>query len=346
MKKALITGITGQDGSYLSEYLLDKGYDVHGVVLRTELEDPSHKLVNIQPLAEKIRLHPGNIESQARISEIVNEVKPDECYHLAGQSFVHESFDDSTPTFNININGTLNVLSALHRTAPHCKFYFAGSSEMFGKAEESPQTEDTKFNPRSAYGISKMAGVHITKCYKEEYGMFACSGILFNHESPRRGFEFVTRKISSTIAAIKNGKQNTLVLGNLDSKRDWGFAGDYVKAMWLMLQQNEPDSYVIATGKPHSIREFIDLAFKYADLKFEIIDLHELPREEADNKVKELQTQNDRIFVVQHPKFYKPPETTLLTGDSSKAKAKLGWEPTMSFEELVKVMVENDLNTV
>jgi GDPmannose 4,6-dehydratase len=341
-KKALITGITGQDGSYLAELLLDKNYEVHGLVRRVALEDPYHRLSRINHIKEKLKLHPGSIESYSRLIEIFEDVKPDECYHLAAQSFVHESFDDGFSTLEINIKGTRHVLSALMKKAPKCRFYFAASSEMFGKAEEVPQTEKTRFHPRSPYGISKVDGYWITTNFRESYSIFACNGILFNHESPRRGFEFVTRKITGSVARIKRGEENTLKLGNLEAKRDWGFAGDYVKAMWLMLQQDKPDDYVIATGKTHSVKEFVDLAFEHAGLKYELVDLHEVSKEEADKQVEKLKEQDDKAFVVQHPMFYRPAEVDLLLGDSAKARNKLGWKPGVSFEELVKMMVDND----
>lgn len=343
MKKALITGITGQDGSYLAEFLLEKGYEVHGIVRRAAVEDPSHRLSRLLNILDKIKLHPGTLESYSRLIEIFEDVKPDECYHLAAQSFVHESFNDGFSTLNININGTHHVLSALQKKAPNCKFYFAASSEMFGKVREVPQTEKTPFHPRSPYGITKVAGFDLTRNYRESYGIFACAGILFNHESPRRGYEFVTRKITSTIARIKKGETNILVLGNLEAKRDWGFAGDYVKAMWLMLQQDKPDDYVIATGQTHSVRDFVGAAFNVVGLEFETIDLHELSEEEANKRISELKNQKDKIFVVQHPVFYRPAEVDILIGDSSKARMKLGWEPRIKFNELVRMMVEKDL---
>ena len=251
MRKALITGITGQDGSYLAEFLLDKGYEVHGIVRRVAFEDTEHRLWRIRHLIDKLFLHSGSLESYASIFKIMGNVRPDECYHLAAQSFVSYSFEDAFSTINTNINGTLYVLSAIKEIAPKCKFYFAGSSEMFGLVKETPQRESTPFHPRSPYGISKVSGFHLTQNYREAYDVFACSGILFNHESPRRGFEFVTRKISRAVAEIKLGRRKQLKLGNLDAKRDWGFAGDYVRAMWLMLQQDAPDDYVIATGKTY-----------------------------------------------------------------------------------------------
>jgi len=343
MKKALITGITGQDGSYLAEFLLEKGYEIHGIVRRTALEDPEQRLRRIHHINEKIILHPGSIENYASVFDIFEKVKPDECYHLAAQSFVKESFEDAHSTFNININGVLHVLSAIKQKTPNCKFYFAGSSEMFGNAQNIPQTEDTKFYPRSPYGVSKVTGFDLTRSYRESYNLFACSGIAFNHESPRRGFEFVTRKISSTIAKIKQGKTNILVLGNLDAKRDWGFAGDYVEVMWLMLQQEKPDDFVISTGENHSVQEFIDLAFKHAGIKYELIDLSNLSEEEADKKIDWFKKQKDKIFVVQHPKFYRPAEVHELLGDASKARRILKWKPKISFNELVKMMVDEDI---
>lgn len=344
MKKALITGVTGQDGSHLAELLLEKGYEVHGIVRRVAVEDPIHRMSRINHIRDKLVLHSGSIESYARLIEIFDMIKPDECYHLAAQSFVHESFEDSFTTFMINIEGTLNILNALHKKSPKCKFYFAASSEMFGMVMETPQTEKTPFYPRSPYGITKVAGFDMTRNFREANNIFACSGILFNHEGPRRGFEFVTRKITHNIANIKKGKDNIIILGNLDAKRDWGFAKDYVEAMWLMLQQEKPEDYVIATGENHTVREFLDLAFNYAGLNYEFVDLHTLSNEQADTKVKELREQKDKIFVVQHPKFFRPAEVNELLGDYSKAKTGLNWSPKTQFSELVKMMVEHDLN--
>jgi len=318
MKRALITGITGQDGSYLAELLLSKGYEVHGIVRRLALEDPEHRLWRIKHILDKITLHAASLESYASIFSVVEKVRPDECYHLASQSFVSYSFEDEFSTINTNINGTHFVLSSIKNKAPECKLYFAASSEMFGKVKETPQNEDTPFHPRSPYGISKVAGYDLTRNYREAYDIFACNGILFNHESPRRGYEFVTRKISNGVARIKFGLDNELRLGNLEAKRDWGFAGDYVKAMWLMLQQDEPDDYVIATNETYSVKEFAELAFNYADLDWKE---HEVVDE----------------------KFYRPADIHVLRGDYRKGKRKLGWEPTIRFDELVKMMVEADL---
>jgi GDPmannose 4,6-dehydratase len=318
MKKALITGITGQDGSYLAEFLLEKSYEVHGIVRRVAIEDPEHRLWRIRHILDKIILHPASMESYASIFKVVDKVKPDECYHLAAQSFVSYSFEDEFSTINTNINGTHFVLSAIKEKAPECKFYFAGSSEMFGLVKETPQNENTPFHPRSPYGISKVAGFDLTRNYREAYNLFACSGILFNHESPRRGYEFVTRKISNAVAEIKLGLSKKLTLGNLEAKRDWGFAGDYVKAMWLMLQQDKPDDYVIATGEPHSVEEFAEIAFSHVGLDY-------------------------RDYLISDEIFFRPAEVHLLKGDYSKGKEKLGWEPAVSFKELIQMMVEADL---
>src|SRR2546428_1192674 len=265
-KRALITGITGQDGSYLSEYLLDLGYEVHGIVRRVALENPEHRLWRILHLLSKIQLHAASLESYPSLFKVINKVKPDEVYHLGAQSFVSNSFEDEFSTLAININGTHYVLAALLEAVPKVKFYFAGTSEMFGNSPVYPQNEDTPFRPRSAYGISKLAGYHLTRNYREAYGMHTYGGILYNHESPRRGFEFVTRKITSQAAKIKLGLASELWLGNLDAKRDWGHAKEYVKVMWKMMQRNEPTDYVVASGETHSVREFLEIAFRSLDL--------------------------------------------------------------------------------
>ncbi len=316
-KTALITGITGQDGSYLLDLLLAKGYDVHGIVRRVALEDPEHRLSRIVAHRDRVHLHPASLESYASLYQVVTKVQPDECYHLAAQSFVSYSFDDEFSTLNTNLGGTHFMLSAVKNSVPDCRFYFAGSSEMFGKAEQIPQTECTPFHPRSTYGISKVAGFDLTRNYREAYGLHASSGILFNHESPRRGFEFVTRKITSGVARIVAGRQKELRLGNLDAKRDWGHARDYVEAMWLMLQQPEPDDYVIATGKTHSVREFAEAAFACVGLSY-------------------------RDYVTNDPELFRPAEVNLLQGDASKAQARIGWKPSLNFQELVREMVEAD----
>ena len=317
-KKALITGITGQAGSYLAEHLIELGYEVHGIVRRVALEDSQRRVGRITHLLDKIVLHPASLESYPSIFHVVSQYDFDECYHLAAQSFVAESFTDGFSTMNTNINGTHFMLAALRELRPKCRFYFAGSSEMFGKVKESPQNENTSFHPRSPYGISKVAGFDLTRNYREAYGMYCVGGILFNHESPRRGFEFVTRKITSTIAQIKSGQATELRLGNLDASRDWGHAADYVRAMHLMLQQPEADDYVIATGETHSVREFCELAFSVAGLDFE-------------------------QYVRTDERYYRPAEVDLLVGDSSKARRVLGWAPRYSFGEMVREMVEADL---
>ena len=316
-RKALITGITGQDGSYLAEFLLAKGYEVHGVVRRVALEDPGHRLRRIDHLRGQIHLHSASLESFPSIYQLFRHIEPDECYHLAAQSFVSYSFDDEFSTLNTNINGTHYVLAAIKDASPECRFYFAGSSEMFGKVAEVPQVETTPFHPRSAYGISKVAGFDLTRNYREAYGIYAVSGILFNHESPRRGFEFVTRKITSGVARILAGQMQELRLGNLEARRDWGYAGEYVAAMWLMLQQPTPDDYVIATGETHSVREFCEQAFGRAGLDY-------------------------RDYVTTDPELHRPAEVELLIGNPAKAKAVLGWEPKTGFEALVAQMVDAD----
>jgi len=318
-KKALITGITGQDGSYLTELLLSKGYEVHGIVRRVALEDPQHRLWRINHLSNDVKLHSASLESYPSLFRVLVDVEPDEVYHLAAQSFVSYSFEDEFSTVNTNINGTHYMLSAVRQIVPDARFYFAGSSEMFGKVRESPQTEETPFHPRSAYGISKVAGFDFTRNYREAYDLHASSGILFNHESPRRGFEFVTRKITSHVAKIKLGQASELRLGNLDAKRDWGHAREYVRAMWQMLQQDTPDDYVIATGSTHSVREFVDVAFSHADLNYQ-------------------------DYVVVDPEFYRPAEVNLLLGDCSKAEQEFGWEHSVDFESLVREMVDGDLD--
>jgi len=318
MKKALITGITGQDGSYLSELLLEKGYEVHGIVRRVAIEHPQARMWRIRHLLDRIHVHSASMESYASIFDIISTVKPDECYHLAAQSFVSYSFEDEFSTINTNLNGTHYVLSAIKRQAPQCRFYFAASSEMFGNVAETPQNENTPFRPRSPYGISKMAGFELTRNYREAYGLFALSGILFNHESPRRGGEFVTRKITSSAARIKLGMDREIRLGNLDAKRDWGHARDYVRAMWLMLQQHEPEDFVIASGASHSVEEFLDAAFSYLNLDF-------------------------RKYLTVDQDLYRPSEVNILQGDASKARQKLGWSPETQFESLVREMVDGDM---
>jgi GDPmannose 4,6-dehydratase len=318
MKKALITGITGQDGSYLAEHLLGLDYEVHGIVRRVALEQPEHRLSRLKGVLDKIKIQPANLDSYPSIFHVFSREQYDECYHLAAQSFVAESFADGFSTMSTNINGTHYVLAALRELQPKCKFYFAGSSEMFGKVRETPQRESTPFHPRSPYGISKCAGFQLAVNYREAYGMFCCNGILFNHESPRRGLEFVTRKITNGVARIKLGLASELRLGNLDAKRDWGHAKDYIGAMHLMLQQPEPDDYVVATGKTHSVRDLCELAFSEAGLDYQ-------------SYVKIDQT------------VYRPAEVDLLIGDASKAHSVLKWQPSVDFAGLIKEMVHADL---
>ncbi|MBW2020602.1 MAG: GDP-mannose 4,6-dehydratase [Deltaproteobacteria bacterium] len=318
MKKALITGITGQDGSYLAEFLLEKGYEVHGIARRVAFEDPMRRMWRIKDILDKIHLHSASLESYASIFNVVEEVRPDECYHLAAQSFVSYSFEDEFSTINTNINGTQYILSALKKKARECRFYFAASSEMFGKVKETPQDENTPFHPRSPYGISKVAGFDLTRNYREAYGMHASSGIMFNHESPRRGFEFVTRKITSQAAKIKLGLEQKIKLGNIHAQRDWGHAADYVQVMWLMLQQDEPDDYVIATGACHSVKEFLETAFGFVGL-------------------------DPQDYLETDPRLYRPSEVIMLKGNAAKAQANLGWRYTRSFESLVEEMVKSDL---
>ncbi len=317
MKKALITGITGQDGSYLAEFLLEKGYGVYGLVRRSSTEDTQR----IQHIMDKITLIQGDLLDQLSLIEVMKKVKPDEVYNLAAQSFVPTSWSQPVLTAEFNALGVTRMLEAIKLIKKDAKFYQASSSEMFGKVRETPQTEKTPFYPRSPYGIAKVFGHWMTINYRESFDMFACSGILFNHESPRRGLEFVTRKISYGVAMIKNNKAKEIALGNLDAKRDWGFAGDYIKAMWLMLQQDKPDDYVISTGKTHSVKELVETAFTHAGLDWE-------------------------KFVKTDPRFLRPAEVDLLIGDSSKAKKKLNWKPDVNFKELVGMMVDSDIKMI
>lgn len=322
MKKiALITGITGQDGSYLAEFLLKKGYSVHGLVRRVAAEDKSHRFWRLKSFINKLKIHAGSLESYASIINIITKIKPHEIYHLGAQSYIDYAFKDEFSTINTNINGTHFLLSAIKEFSPKTKFYFAGSSEMFGKVREIPQTEKTPFYPRSVYGISKVAGFDLTRNYREAYNLFCCSGILFNHESPRRGFEFVTRKITHAVARIKFGLQKDLRLGNMDAKRDWGHAKDYVEAMWLMLNRKKPDDYVISTGKHFTVRDFAKLAFELVDLDY-------------------------KKYVKVEQKLYRPSEVESLLGNCKKAKRELKWNPKYNFEKLVEDMVKADLEFV
>ena len=321
-KVALITGITGQDGSYLAELLLSKGYKVHGIVRRVALEDEQHRLTRIKHILNDVTLHAGSLESYATLFNIILKIKPDEIYHLAAQSYVAYSFEDAFSTFNMNINGTHYVLSAQKEFAGRdVRFYFAASSEMFGQVQQVPQNENTPFYPRSSYGVSKVTGFHLVKNYREAYNLHASNGILFNHESPRRGFEFVTRKISFAVARIKKGLQKKLKLGNIQSKRDWGHAKDYVEAMWLMLQQDKADDYVIGTGEQHSVEDFAKKAFEHVGLNY-------------------------KDYIVIDKNLIRPAEVDTLIADCSKAKKILNWKPKISFDDLVISMVEHDLENV
>jgi GDPmannose 4,6-dehydratase len=317
-RRALITGITGQDGSYLAELLLEKGYEVHGTVRRVAIEDPEHRMFRIRHLLGSVELHSGGLESYPSIFRTILRVQPDECYHLAAQSFVSYSFDDEFSALTTNINGTHHVLAAIKEACPTCRFYFAGTSEMFGNALTSPQNEETPFRARSVYGISKVAGFELTRNYRDA-GLHASSGLLYNHESPRRGFEYVTRKITRRVAQIAAGLATDLPLGNLESRRDWGHAADYVRAMWLMLQQERPGDYVVATGETHSVREFCALAFGAVGLDFE-------------------------RYVTRDDRFYRPAEAVELRGDATRARTRLGWAPTHTFEALVREMVATDVD--
>ncbi len=322
MKKiALITGITGQDGSYLAEFLLKKGYSVHGLVRRVAAEDKSHRFWRLKNFINKLKIHAGSLESYASIINIITKIKPHEIYHLGAQSYIDYAFKDEFSTINTNINGTHFLLSAIKEFSPKTKFYFAGSSEMFGKVREIPQTEKTPFYPRSVYGISKVAGFDLTRNYREAYNLYCCSGILFNHESPRRGFEFVTRKITHAVARIKFGLQKDLKLGNMDAKRDWGHAKDYVEAMWLMLNKKKPDDYVISTGKHYTVRDFAKLAFELVDLDY-------------------------KKYVKIEKNLYRPSEVESLLGNCKKAKRELKWKPKYDFKKLVEDMVKTDLEFV
>lgn len=316
-KRALITGITGQDGSYLAEFLLEKGYEVIGMVRRTSTVNFSR----ISHIQDKITLVSGDLLDQSSLIYILEKYQPDEVYNLAAQSFVPTSFEQPVFTGEVTALGVTRLLEAIRIVNPKIKFYQASSSEMFGKAREVPQNENTPFYPRSPYGVAKVYAHWITVNYRESYGIFACSGILFNHESPRRGLEFVTRKVTYNAAKIKLGLAKELRLGNLDARRDWGFAGDYVKAMWLMLQQPEPDDYVVGTGETHSVRELCELAFGYLGLDW-------------------------KKYVVQDPALFRPADVDLLVADATKARTKLGWKPTVTFEELIKMMVDADLELV
>jgi len=318
---ALITGIAGQDGSYLSELLLSKGYEVHGVVRAIAFEDIVHKLHRIKHIMDNVQLHSGSLDNYASVIRILEEVQPQECYHLAAQSFVGHSLETGFSGFMSDISSTQQILSGVRQIVPKCRVYFAGSSEMFGNATYTPQNEHTPFNPRSVYGISKVAGYHLTMNYKDVYGIHGSAGILYNHESPRRGYEFVTRKVTSTAARIKMGLADELRLGNLDAKRDWGHAREYVNAMWLMLQQEQPDTFVIATGESRSVREFVAKVFEYLDMDYQ-------------------------DYVKVDKRLFRQAEPVTLCGDSTRARRSLGWEYNSSLEELIREMVEADMDLI
>lgn len=330
----MITGITGQDGSYLTELLLEKGYKVYGVIRRKSKLDYG----TVEHLKDKIEFIYADMIDMASLILAVKISQPDEVYNLAAQSFVATSWEQPIATSEINSIGVTNLLEAIRTVKPDARFYQASTSEMFGLVQETPQKETTPFYPRSPYGVAKLYGHWITKNYRESYQMYACSGILFNHESPRRGMEFVTRKITDAVAHIKSGLQDTLYLGNMDAKRDWGYAGDYVKAMWLMLQQNQADDYVIATGETHPIREFVELAFRHAGIEIDWTG-------EGVNE-KGLDHATGKVLVAVDKRFFRPAEIELLLGDPTKANKGLGWERAVGFEQLVQMMVENDLDLV
>ncbi|MGO8814274.1 MAG: GDP-mannose 4,6-dehydratase [Terriglobia bacterium] len=315
--RALITGITGQDGSYLAELLLGKGYEVFGIVRRSSVK----KFDRIESFIDEIELMEGDLTDQSSLDSVIQSVQPDEVYNMAAQSFVPVSWNQPVLTGDVTGLGVIRILEAIRKHRPKAKFLQASSSEMFGKVRETPQTEKTPFHPRSPYGVAKVFGYHITVNYRESYGMFACSAMGFNHESPRRGMEFVTRKVTHQVARIKCGLAKKLTMGNLEAKRDWGFAGDYVRAMWMMLQQPEPDDYVLATGRTHSVREMLEVAFAAAGLDWQ-------------------------EYVEIDPKLIRPAEVDTLCGDATKAREKLGWVPEVSFEELIKMMVEADVKLV
>ena len=314
MRKALVTGITGQDGSYLAEFLLEKGYGVYGMVRRSSLQN----FERVQHILDKVHLIEGDLTDQSSLDDAIKTTAPDEVYNLASQSFVPTSWNQPVLTAEVTGTGVTRMLEAIRRHKPDTKFYQASTSEMFGKVRETPQNEKTPFYPRSPYGVAKAYAHWITVNYRESYNLFACSGICFNHESPRRGLEFISRKVADGVARIKLGIMNTLKLGNLEARRDWGFAGDYVKAMWLMLQQEEADDYVVATGISHSVRELVETALAYVRLPME-------------------------PYLVIDPKLFRPAEVDTLVGDASKAKAQLGWAPAVSFQEMIHMMVEADL---
>lgn len=318
MKKALITGITGQDGSYLAEYLLAQGYEVHGLIRQSADAEEDHSFWRIQSIRDKLFLHSGNLEDYGNVKAILRTIQPDECYHLAAETFVFNSPEDESAILKTNTQSTHHLLMGLKNLVPDCRFFFAGSSEMFGQASESPQDENTPFNPRSIYGVSKVIGHDLLRYYRDQLSLFACTGVLYNHESPRRGTRFVTRKITSTAVKIKLGMETELRLGNIEAERDWGFAGDTVVAMHAMLNADQPDHYVIATGKTHTIKYFLEKAFGELDLDY-------------------------GKYLVIDQEFFRPKEDVPLIGDAGKIRSELNWEPKVSFENMVRKMVKSDL---
>lgn len=339
MKKALITGITGQDGSYLAELLLEKGYEVHGLIRRSSTFNTDridHLLVDFHEKNARLFLHYGDLSDGSNISRLIEKICPDEIYHLGAQSHVRVSFDMPEYTGDVTGIGTLRILDAIREAGVKTKFYQASSSEMFGKVREVPQNEDTPFYPRSPYGCAKVYAYWITKNYRESYDLFACNGILFNHESPRRGETFVTKKITKALSKIKLGKENKFYLGNLDAKRDWGYAKDYVECMWMMLQQEKPDDYVIATGETHTVREFVEETCKILDI--------DITWQGQGIDEKGIDKNTGKTIIEIDPVYFRPAEVELLIGDYSKARKVLNWEPKTKFKELVKLMVDFDYN--
>jgi GDPmannose 4,6-dehydratase len=341
LKKALITGITGQDGSYLAELLLEKGYEVHGIIRRASTFN-TQRIDHIyqDPHEENVRLklHYGDMTDSSNLSRLVEKINPDEIYNLAAQSHVGTSFEIPEYTTDVDAMGTLRLLDAIKEAEVECKFYQASTSELYGKVQEVPQTEKTPFYPRSPYAAAKLYAYWIVKNYREAYDLFAVNGILFNHESPRRGKRFVTRKITRAVARITKDKQDKLYLGNMNSKRDWGYAKDYVKMMWMMLQHDTPEDYVIATGETHTVREFVEAAFKHVNIEIE------WQGEGVDEKGIDKDT--GKVLVEVDPKYFRPTEVDLLIGDPGKAKEELGWEPEVKFKELVQLMVQSDLEAI
>jgi GDPmannose 4,6-dehydratase len=340
MKKALITGITGQDGSYLAELLLEKNYEVHGIIRRSSSFNTGRidHIIHNREAENRFFFHHGDLTDASNLNRLLEKIQPDEIYNLAAQSHVKVSFDLPDYTAQVDALGTLRFLDAIRETRINTRFYQASTSELFGKVQEIPQTETTPFYPRSPYGVAKLYGYWIMVNYREAYGLYACNGILFNHESPRRGETFVTRKITRAAARIKAGLQDNLLLGNMNAKRDWGYAKEYVEGMWRMLQQPEPDDYVLATGETHSVREFADLTFRELDIELD------WQGEGADEKGIDRKT--GRVLVAVDPEYYRPTEVDLLIGNPKKAKEKLGWEPNIKFEELVRLMARSDWEKV